>query len=454
MHGLDDLVPRRLERARGDHFGDKLSGIAADNVATKQLAILGIVDDLDEALGMAECRGFTRSREGEFADFQFVARFLGGLLRIADRSNLRLAVGGAGDAEAIERLDIPPGNFLDADYALVAGFVREPRCTGYVANGIDALDVSAVELIDYDRAALGLHADLLEAEVLDVAHDADGGKHLVALDHFHAFLRLNVDLERFALGVDLLHLGRGHRLDALLLEGAGELFGDILILNRHDAIHQLDDGYFRAHVVVEVAKLDTDCAGAANDETLRRRLLEHGFAVRDDFLAVDRQGRDLPRARTGGNDDMLGADLTLFADLLAVHVLGRLDRDLAFAGDTCAAVDDVDLVLLHQELDALVHLARHVAASLDDLVKLGRNLTLKLESVRIQIARVFKHFGATQQRLGRDTADVQADAAQLILLDDRCLETEMRGPDSRLVATWSRSDHDDIVLIILGHIHS
>ena len=52
--------------------------------------------------------------------------------------------------------------------------------------------------------------------------------------------------------------------------------------------------------------------------------------------------------------------------------------------------------------------------------------------------------GRAQQRLGRDAAPVEADAAQLLALDDRGLQPELRCPDRRDVAAGPGTDHDDV----------
>ena len=62
---------------------------------------------------------------------------------------------------------------LDADDALVLGLVGEHRRARDIADGVDAGDVGAAEPVGDDAAALGLDAELLEAEALDVADHAD-----------------------------------------------------------------------------------------------------------------------------------------------------------------------------------------------------------------------------------------------------------------------------------------
>ena len=53
-------------------------------------------------------------------------------------------------------------------------------------------------------------------------------------------------------------------------------------------------------------------------------------------------------------------------------------------------------------------------------------------------------FRRTQQRLGRDTAPVEANAAEIIALDNRGLEAELRRADSGDVAAGPGADDDDV----------
>ena len=108
---------------------------------------------------------------------------------------------------------------LDADHALVLGLVRQHRRAGDVADGVDARHVGACRAVDHDGAAVDLHAELFQAEVLDVADDADRGDDAVDGERLRAALAV-VDGGGDAVGllVELGHLGAGHDLDALLLE--------------------------------------------------------------------------------------------------------------------------------------------------------------------------------------------------------------------------------------------
>ena len=55
---------------------------------------------------------------------------------------------------------------------------------------------------------------------------------------------------------------------------------------------------------------------------------------------------------------------------------------------------------------------------------------------------------AAQQRLGRDAAPVEADAAELVALDDRGLHAELRRADRRDIAARPAAEHDQVEGII------
>ena len=93
----------------------------------------------------------------------------------ADRGDLRPRIGAARDVPGLERVRLlRPGDRLDADHALVARLVRQPGRAGDVADRVDALDIGAAVAVGDDMAAVGLHAQRLEADILAVGDDADG----------------------------------------------------------------------------------------------------------------------------------------------------------------------------------------------------------------------------------------------------------------------------------------
>ena len=154
---------------------DELGDFGADHVGAEQLAGLLVEDHLDQALVLAERDRLAVADEGEAADADLDLLLLGRLLGQADRRDLRRAIGAAGNEPLVDRMRIEPLDRLDADDAFVLGLVREQRRAGDVADGIDAGHVGLADAVDDDCAALGLHAERFQAEILDIADDADRG---------------------------------------------------------------------------------------------------------------------------------------------------------------------------------------------------------------------------------------------------------------------------------------
>src|SRR5262249_21703947 len=152
--------------------------------------------------------------------------------------------------------------------------------------------------------------------------------------------------ERLARRVDAGDLGAELELESLLLEDPLELPRDLAIHAGQDAIEKFDHGDLGAEPVPDRAELEPDHA-CADDQKFSRRLVERQRAGRrHDALLVDLDALQPRDIRAGGDHDAPGLDQLRLA-------VSACDFDLAGTEDLARAVDDVDLVLLHQELDAL-----------------------------------------------------------------------------------------------------
>jgi hypothetical protein len=60
---------------------------------------------------------------------------------------------------------------------------------------------------------------------------------------------------------------------------------------------------------------------------------------------------------------------------------------------------------------------------------------------------VLKYFGGMQKGLRRNTANVEAGAAEdVVLFDERDFQSELRGFNCGDVASWARANNDEIKL--------
>src|SRR5262249_43703025 len=213
-----------------------------------ELAGPGIEDRLHEALGLAAGHGAAVGDEREATDAQLVAA-LGGLpLAQPYARHLRPAVGAGRHARRIERVHpLDSGDALHAEHALVARLVREPGRADEVADGVEPGLRGREPAVDDDVPLLDARGRGLEAQILDLARDAD--REDGALEAPFEALAV-AELERgdpsLPLAPEPAHAGLGVDLDPALLEGAPRRRRHLLVLGREDARQDLHDGHLRA----------------------------------------------------------------------------------------------------------------------------------------------------------------------------------------------------------------
>src|SRR6185369_17903758 len=158
------------------------------------------------------------------ADLDLVPGVARRLFGQADAGDLRPAIGAGRDVARVEGVHIvEAGDVLDADDALMHRLVRQPGRPDEIADRIEAGLAGAQPFVDDDMGALDFRLSVFEADILDIADDADRQDH--ALDRDVGALAVCLDLSRHIILAALQGFdGRaGVDLDALLLEAlAGE----------------------------------------------------------------------------------------------------------------------------------------------------------------------------------------------------------------------------------------
>src|SRR5262249_55063769 len=94
----------------------------------------------------------------------------------------------------------------------------------------------------------------------------------------------------------------------------------------------------------------------------------------------------------------------------------------------------------------------HLARTLDDL----RQINAKAADGQAEIggmADEMRHFRCTQQRLGRDTAPVEADAAEMFALDQRRLKAELGTANGSDITARTTADDNQIKCILRHPTH-
>ena len=156
-------------------------------------------------------------------------------------------------------------------------------------------------------AALGFHAEFFEAEIFDIADDADGGDDALDGQRLHAAFAV-IDGRDDAVGllVEFCHFGASVNFDALLLETLAREGGDLGILGRQDLRQHLDHGHLGAKRAIERGEFDADRARADDKQCLRHAVRDHGLEISPDQFLVGLDARQDARPRAGGDDDVLG----------------------------------------------------------------------------------------------------------------------------------------------------
>ena len=445
MDRVDEALDVDLGGLGQGQLGDEVGHRGPDHVRADQRAGLGVPQHLHEAGGLAGGDRLAERAPRELADAHRDAALLGLGLGEADRRHLGVAVGAGRDRGVVDRDRRRAGDLLGDPHALGAGGVRQ-AATDHVADGPQAVAAAQV-IVDDDEAALELDGVVLEAEALGVGLDAGRAQHDVGGQLGGAALgridRLDGDGGAIAGVGGAGDLVRELELDAAALEGLAEFGGDLGVLVGHQPRQVLDDGHLGAERVIEGRELDADGAGADHDQRLRLRRQGHRLAVLDDALAVEGDAGQRLGAGAGGEDDVARAERARAASVQRHVDLVRSPRTRT--GRQGRGPGDVlDRVLLEEERDALGDAVGDVAAALDhrrevDLDRAG------LEAELAGAVEQVEHLGGAQERLGRDAAPVEADAAELGLLDAGDPQPELRGADGGDVAAGARADDHDVV---------
>src|SRR5918994_804515 len=467
VHGHPYLLRRALDELGEDALGYEVRHLGTYGVHAEDEIGLGVGDYLEEAVGLALYKGLADGPEGELGLVDLVALFLGLGFGEPERGHLGAAEGDARDEVTILGQGVLARHMLDGDDALVPGLVGEPEAPDHVTGRVHAVFGGTSVLVYLDDAAVAhLHVGHVQVEVLDHGLASDGDEECLRLQGlspislagrrvfsavafaFGLFLlaRLGAgDLDLHAVVGLLQALGVGLRAgkhpDAAVLELLLEGGGDLRVLQRHEAVQDLDDGYLGAEVVVHAGELDADGPGTEDYYRLGVALVIGDDVVRrDDLLPVKLQAWQGVYGGAGGDQDVPGLELLLSVVCFDLYLLG-LD-------ETAHAVVDGDLVLLHQALHAAPELGNYLLATLGGLRVVELQIP-DLDPVFLAVPGVVQQVGRLEQRLGRDASHVQARAPEvpaLPLLDQGHAHTQLAGPDRRYISPVSSADDHEVEL--------
>ena len=321
--------------------------------------------------------------------------------------------------------------------------MRQLRRPGHdIADRVDARLTGPLVAVDLDEPAVGLHLGVFQPDVLRVRRASNRHKQLVRFDRvLLAVGERGGDAYALADFVHLLDLRAGLDANAGLLEDALEFLGDLFVFHGHDARQHLEDGDLRPHAVEDRGELHAHRAGADDRQRFRHRRHVQDLDVGEDVAIGLQPGKHL-RFGTCGEDDVFRVE--------RLRPLVGADLDLAAALQGRVALDPVDLVLLHEELEALRVFCDDLVLAVEDGGIIDPGI-VDFDALFGGMHEAVPHFRGVQQRLGRDAADVQTRAAQLgILLDEGGLETVLAGAEGSAVSAGPTADNDQVV----GHLFS
>src|SRR5215208_2235900 len=458
MDGHPELLRRALDELGEDALGDQVGDVRPYGVHPEDEVGLGGGHDLEETVWLPLDERLADGSEGELGLLDLVALLLCLGLGEPERGDLGAAEGNARDQVLVHGHRVLAGHVLDGDDPLVprrihAVLGRPPILVHLDDAPVVHLDVGRVEVEvlghgpapDGDQERLGLQS---------IAPVGLAGRRVLAavgaaLSHC-IFLLAGAgarDLYLHAV-VGLLQasgIGLGAREDPhaasleLLLEG----FGDLRVLQGDDTVEDLDYRHLGAEVVVHAGELDAHRAAAEDDDGLGVVIIvRRDVVARDDLLAVELQPRQRADSRSCGDQDVLGLELLGLAVVALYLYLLWLDKGTG-------AIEDLDLVLLHQALDAFAELVDDLLAALGGLRVVELDVAYLYPKL-LAVPGIVELGRRLEERLGRDAADVQARPAEvstLPLLYERHAHAELARPYGRDVTRVSAADYHEIELV-------
>ena len=146
VDGAHQFLNRVFQLDADDGFVNQIRRVGADDVDTKEFAVLLFGDDLDETIALVDRHGFAQVAEGEGAGFDGVAFVSGFLFGQADGGDFGFGVNAGGDGFVVDGRRVA-ADVLGGDDAFHRRDVGE-AAAGHIADGVDAGDVGFHALVD------------------------------------------------------------------------------------------------------------------------------------------------------------------------------------------------------------------------------------------------------------------------------------------------------------------
>ena len=149
------------------------------------------------------------------------------------------------------------------------------------------------------------------------------------------------------------------------------------------------------------------------------------------------------RFRARGENHVLRLQM---AGLVVVHDFDGQHAILRRAGQLAVALHGLNLILLHQELEALGVLGHDLRLAILNRGPVQLARVHALDAKFLGVFEVVPEFGVEQQRLGRNAAHVQAGAAEESVFFDECgFQALLAGANGGGVSGRSAADDGDVI---------
>ena len=281
------LFDGRFQLNRRDALRDDLGRIRPDDVDPEDLAILRIGNDFDKAVMRIDDRRLGVADERELADLHLVSLLLGLRLGEADAGNLRIGVGAAWDARAIDRLGVLPGDLRRNNQASHRADVSQLRQAADDIAGSRRIPGSGRlhPLVRHDEAAIRRDLHLVETNVVRTRRTPHSHQNLLRLLALRLAVRVGPGDEHAILVLlNLCVLDREIDIDSALLEETQQLLADLFVLSRHNSRQHFEDGDLGAEALEDGGELHTHRTRADYDQRRRHARGLQNFVVGHDRL--------------------------------------------------------------------------------------------------------------------------------------------------------------------------
>ena len=186
-------------------------------------------------------------------------------------------------------------------------------------------------------------------------------------------------------------------------------------------------------------ELKADGAGTDDNHLFRDGLQRDPVVGRDNGFSVELHEWQFDRDGASGDEDVLGLERAVAG--------GGADEHLAGLHEASEAAHDLDVTFLEQSADAHIELRDDLILIREHRRDIESDLLGTNQAVLLAVQGVLVDFGGMEESLGRDAADVEAGAAEgIVLFHESHLETELAGLDGGDIATGTGTDYDEIEL--------